>query len=105
MGFDGFDFEKMVGYGEDDVERLLVDVGIIWYCGKIEVVINNVKCVKEMVVVEGFLVKFFWSYELDLEMLGMLYMLIILFEFVVIFKEFKKCGWKFVGFIMIFVFM
>lgn len=67
--------------------------------------INNVKCVKEMVVVEGFLVKFFWSYEFDFEMLGMLYILIMLFEFVVIFKELKKCGWKFVGLIMIFVFM
>lgn len=52
-GFDGFDFEKMAEYGQDDVERLLADAGIIGHRGKIEAVINNAKRAKEMVVAEG----------------------------------------------------
>ncbi|QTN34555.1 DNA-3-methyladenine glycosylase I [Cognatishimia activa] len=104
-GFDGFDFEKMAGYGEDDVERLLADAGIIRHRGKIEAVINNAKRAKEMVVAEGSLAKFFWSYEPDPETLGTPHTLSTSPESVAISKELKKRGWKFVGPTTIFAFM
>lgn len=104
-GFDGFDFEKMAGYGEEDVERLLANAGIIRHRGKIEAVINNAKRAKEMVVAEGSLAKFFWSYEPDPETLGTPHTLTTSPESVAISKELKKRGWKFVGPTTIFAFM
>ena len=104
-GLDGFDFEKMAGYGEEDVERLLADAGIIRHRGKIEAVINNAKRAKEMVVEEGSLAKFFWSREPDPETLGTPHTLTTSPESVAISKELKKRGWKFVGPTTIFAFM
>lgn len=47
--FKGFDFEVVVCFNSCSVECLFGDVGIVWYCGKIEVVINNVKCCSDFV--------------------------------------------------------
>src|SRR5213596_1077654 len=41
--FDGFDFEKIARYGEDDVARLLGDAGIVRNRMKIEAAIGNAK--------------------------------------------------------------
>ena len=47
--FDGFDFEKIARYGEDDVARLLGDAGIIRNRRKIEATVHNAE---EMVELE-----------------------------------------------------
>ena len=41
--FDGFDFEKVAGYGKADVERLLADAGIVRNRGKIEATVSNAR--------------------------------------------------------------
>lgn len=104
-GFDGFDFNKMAEYTQDDVERLVNDAGIIRHRGKIEAVINNAKRAQDMVAAEGSLAKFFWSYEPDPETLGAPQTLTTSPESVAISKELKKRGWKFVGPTTIFAFM
>ena len=104
-GFDGFDFNKMAEYTQDDVERLVNDAGIIRHRGKIEAVINNAKRAQDMVAAEGSLAKFFWSYEPDPETLGTPHTLTTSPESVAISKELKKRGWKFVGPTTIFAFM
>ena len=103
--FDGFDFDKMAGYGAADVERLLGNAGIIRHRGKIEAVINNAQRAQEMVAREGSLARFFWSYEPDPKTLGRPHTLTQSAESVAISKELKKRGWKFVGPTTIFAFM
>ncbi|HEY8002208.1 MAG TPA: DNA-3-methyladenine glycosylase I [Solirubrobacterales bacterium] len=39
--FDGFDFERVAGYGDRQVDRLLADAGIVRNRGKIEAAIAN----------------------------------------------------------------
>ena len=60
--FAQFDFEKVAGFGEADVGRLLDDAGIIRHRGKIEATINNAQRACEMVETEGSLVDWIWSW-------------------------------------------
>jgi DNA-3-methyladenine glycosylase I len=61
--FAGFDFRKVAGYGNDDVERLLGDAGIVRHRGKIEAVINNAGRACELAEREGSLAAFLWRFE------------------------------------------
>src|SRR5512133_479332 len=58
--FAGFDFERVAGFGEADVTRLLADASIIRHRGKIEAVINNARCALDLVESEGSLAAFAW---------------------------------------------
>lgn len=48
--FDGFDIEKIAGYSERDVARLLADEGIVRNRAKIEAAITNARAVAELEV-------------------------------------------------------
>lgn len=61
--FDNFDFDKVAGYGEADIERLLADPGIVRHRGKIVSTINNAARAGELVAEFGSLAAFFWSFE------------------------------------------
>ena len=60
--FDGFDFNKVAGYGEEDVARLLADAGIVRHQGKIRSTINNAARAQELAKEAGSLAAFFWRY-------------------------------------------
>lgn len=60
--FAGFDFRRLARWGEQDVERLLRDPGIIRHRGKIASVLNNARRACEMVQQHGSLDRFIWSY-------------------------------------------
>jgi DNA-3-methyladenine glycosylase I len=61
--FAGFDFRRVAGFGEDDVQRLLADAGIVRHRGKIESTINNARRAIELVEEAGSLAAFIWSFE------------------------------------------
>lgn len=61
--FAGFDFRKVAGFGNDDVDRLLGDAGIVRHRGKIEAVINNAGRACELAEREGSLAAFLWRFE------------------------------------------
>jgi DNA-3-methyladenine glycosylase I len=63
--FHRFDFNGIARFSPRDVERLLKNEGIIRHRGKIEAVINNARCAREMVKSEGSLAAFLWRYEAD----------------------------------------
>ncbi|GIQ67845.1 DNA-3-methyladenine glycosylase I [Xylanibacillus composti] len=63
--FDAFALDKVAGYTEQDIERLLRDEGIVRHRGKIEAAINNARRALELVECEGSLAAFFWRYEPD----------------------------------------
>ncbi|WP_047049616.1 DNA-3-methyladenine glycosylase I [Vibrio mexicanus] len=95
--FARFDFNKVAEFGEQDVERLLQDKGIIRHRGKIEAVINNAKRAKEMVEQEGSIAAFMWRYEAKVDDSYIPQSQTTSVESVALSKELKKRGWKFVG--------
>lgn len=60
--FDGFDPEIIVGYGEDKVEALLQDAGIIRHRGKIEATIGNARAYLEIQTVMGSFSDYLWQF-------------------------------------------
>src|SRR5690606_2050751 len=103
--FQGFDFDKVAHFTQDDVERLLQDAGIVRHRGKIEAVIHNAARAQEMVVREGSLAAFFWRYEPDPAALGAPQTATTSEASVALSKALKKLGWKFVGPTTMYAFM
>lgn len=99
QAFDGFDFEKIRHYDEDDVQHLLQNEGIIRHRGKIEATINNANRAVELVYEYGSLDDYFWSFmpenhkqpesKKDVQASTDISKAIS--------KDLKKRGWKFVG--------
>jgi len=101
--FDGFDFRKVAGYRETDVERLLGDAGIVRHRGKIEATVNNALRAIELAGEAGSLAAYFWRYEtppedrperLDRAALAALSQTDMSRA---LSKDLKKRGWTFVG--------
>ncbi|WCL52947.1 DNA-3-methyladenine glycosylase I [Gimibacter soli] len=105
MAFAGFDFNKVAGFDESDVERLLADAGIVRHRGKIEATINNAKRAIEMVAKEGSIAAFIWRFEQDPSTLGAPQTASITDVSKALSKELKKRGWQFVGPTTVFAFM
>ncbi len=63
--FAGFDFEKVARFGAPDIERLVLDAGIIRHRGKIVSAINNAQRVCDLMDGHGpgALAKLVWSHE------------------------------------------
>jgi DNA-3-methyladenine glycosylase I len=101
--FHRFDFNKLARFTPRDVERLLKNQGIIRHRGKIEAVINNARCAREMVKSEGSLAAFLWRYEADKNAGPQSASTSA--ESIALSKELKKRGWKFVGPTTIYAFM
>lgn len=103
--FHRFDFHQVARFGEDDVQRLLQDAGIIRHRGKIEAVINNAQRALKMIEQEGSLAVFFWHYEPAPDSLTAPHTQTTSPESVALSKALKKRGWKFVGPTTVFAFM
>ena len=95
--FHNFDFDKIARFTQRDINRLLKDEGIVRHRGKIEAVINNAKQARELVKQEGSLAAFFWRYEPDRKHLAKPQTVSTSAESIVLSKDLKKMGWKFVG--------
>ncbi len=103
--FHGFDFDRIARYTQRDVERLLKNEGIVRHRGKIEAVINNAKCAREIVKREGSLAAFIWRYEPEAKQLAEPQTVSTSAESIALSKELKKQGWKFVGPTTVYAFM
>ena len=101
--FGCFDFERVAEYTERDVERLLLDRGIIRHRGKIEATINNARRAREMASMHGSLAAFFWQWEPDEASRpaiidhSTLLKLTKTRESIAMAKELKRRRWRFVG--------
>jgi DNA-3-methyladenine glycosylase I len=64
-GFASFDFEKVARFAEKEIDRLVLDAGIIRHRGKIVSAINNAQKVCELIDEQGpgALAKLVWSFE------------------------------------------
>lgn len=103
--FHGFDFDKIAHFTQRDINRLLKDEGIVRHRGKIEAVINNARCARDMVKQEGSLAAFIWRYEPDAKKLVKPQSASTSVESVALSRDLKKLGWKFVGPTTVYAFM
>lgn len=109
--FADFDFEQVARFGDQDVERLLGDAGIVRHRGKIEAAINNAKRAVELVEQEGSLAAFVWRFEPDPESRPERLTWDVLLEMAqtaeskALAKDLKKRGWRFVGPTTVYAFM
>ncbi len=109
--FADFDFEKVARFGEEDIDRLLADAGIIRHRGKIVSTINNAARAIELRDEFGSLAKFFWSFEPGAEArprnmdLATLRANPTTAVSVTLSKILKKRGWTFVGPTTVYAFM
>jgi len=102
--FHHFDFNRIAGFTQPDVERLLNDKGIVRHRGKIEAVINNAKRTQELVKREGSFAAFIWRYE-PVKQNTNPQMVSTSAESITLSKDLKKQGWKFVGPTTVYAFM
>lgn len=63
--FAGFDPGAIADFGDDDVERLMADAGIVRNRAKILATINNARRYPELVAEAGSLAAYLWSFEPD----------------------------------------
>ena len=99
--FKNFDFDKVARFDARNVKRLLGDPGIVRHRGKIEAVINNARCAREMVKREGSLAAYIWRYEAGAKRKSMA----VSEEAIKLSKDLKKLGWRFVGPTTVYAFM
>ena len=100
-----FDFDRIARFTQRDLNRLLKDEGIVRHRGKIESVINNEQRVQELVKREGSLAAYIWRYEPDSKQLAKPQTASTSRESLVLSKDLKKQGWKFVGPTTVYAFM
>jgi len=61
--FDGFDFDRVADYGEDDIQRILAVPGMIRSRRKIGAVIHNAGCFQKMREEFGSFSDYLWAYS------------------------------------------
>lgn len=105
VAFHDFDFDKIARFTQRDVNRLLRDEGIVRHRGKIEAVIKNALCAQDLVEKEGSLATFIWRYEPDAKQVAKPQSVSTTPESIVLSKDLKKLGWKFVGPTTVYAFM
>ena len=101
--FHGFDPAQIAVFGDEDVERLMNDAGIVRNRAKILATINNARRYAELVTETGSLAAFLWSYEPPAESRPTSLDYDTLMSFGVsaeskrLSKDLRKRGWAFVG--------
>lgn len=103
--FQHFDFDRIAGFTQRDIDRLLKDEGIVRHRGKIEAVINNAQRAQELVEREGSLATFIWRYEAAPTGLEEPQTVSTSPESIALSKDLKKQGWKFIGPTTVYAFM
>ncbi|HVH03637.1 MAG TPA: DNA-3-methyladenine glycosylase I [Amaricoccus sp.] len=101
--FHGFDVDRIAGFTDADVARLLADAGIVRHRGKIEAVVNNARRAQQLVRDRGSIAAHVWSFEpapLDRPQV-----VAQTAESVALSKDLKKRGWAFVGPTTVYAFM
>lgn len=109
--FANFEAEKIVGFNDADVQRLLLDAGIVRHAGKIASTINNAKRVIELRREFGSLGAYVWRLEPDAAHRpprithALATAMSTSAASIALSKDLKKRGWTFVGPTTMYAFM
>ena len=101
--FAQFDIDKVARFDEGDIERLVLDAGIVRHRGKIASTINNARRAIEMRDEFGSLAAYLWRFEPDPK--ARTQDMPIAPEATALSKDLKKRGWTFVGPTTMYAFM
>jgi DNA-3-methyladenine glycosylase I len=105
--FAGFEIDAVAAMGDADIERLVLDAGIIRHRGKIVSTINNAKRAQELQREFGSLAAYFWSFEpkdsISPETMGDIQAQTDVSK--ALSKDLRKRGWSFVGPTTVYAFM
>ena len=102
--FAGFDIDAVAAFGEDDVERLLADAGIVRHRGKIRSTINNAARARELADEHGSLAGFFWPHATFVDE-PVTEVPVLTDTSTQLSEALKKAGWSFVGPTTMYAFM
>lgn len=111
LAFNGFDIPSVARFTQKDVERLVMDAGIIRHRGKIEAAINNACCAETLLESESSLAAYFWRFEPEAASCPKVFDVASLKaltqskESIDLSKDLKKRGWQFVGPTTMYAFM
>jgi DNA-3-methyladenine glycosylase I len=111
LAFNGFDIPSVARFTQKDVERLVMDAGVIRHRGKIEAAINNARCAETLLESESSLAAYFWRFEPEAASrpksfdVASLKPLTQFKESIDLSKDLKKRGWQFVGPTTMYAFM
>ncbi|KRC81634.1 DNA-3-methyladenine glycosylase I [Sphingomonas sp. Root241] len=103
--FHHFDFDRIAGFTDTDVTRLLQDQGIVRHRGKIEAVINNARRAQEVVKQHRSLAAYVWRFEPAPDELAPPQTASTSPASILMSKDLKKRGWAFVGPTTVYAFM
>jgi DNA-3-methyladenine glycosylase I len=105
--FAGFDIDTVARMGDADIERVLLDAGIVRHRGKIASTINNANRAQDLQREFGSLAAYFWSFEPDPVKAPIVAGQIPPYTDVskAISKDLRKRGWSFVGPTTVYAFM
>jgi DNA-3-methyladenine glycosylase I len=103
--FHEFDFDRIAGFTEADIEHLMQDAGIVRHRGKIAAVVNNARRAEEVVRQEGSLAAYIWRFEPRAEDLPPPQSASTSATSIALSKDLKRRGWAFVGPTTVFAFM
>jgi DNA-3-methyladenine glycosylase I len=109
--FANFEAARVARFTPRDVTRLLADAGIVRHRGKIESTINNAKRCLDLAAEFGSLSEYVWRFEPNARRRPRILTWDVLKtmattpESVVLSKDLRKRGWKFVGPTTIYAFM
>ena len=110
-GFAGFDMEQVARFGDADVQRLLLDAGIVRHRGKIASTINNARRALALRDEFGSLAAYFWRFEPEAASRPAqitqqaLQGVSTSPESVALSKDLRRRGWTFVGPTTLYAFM
>ena len=62
LAFDGFDFDRIAAYTDDDISRVLATPGMIHSLSKVKAIIGNAQVVRRLRAEHGSFSAFLWSY-------------------------------------------
>ena len=62
LGFEGFDFDRIALYGEEDIARVLATPGMIHSLSKVKAIIGNAQVVRRIRAEQGSFSGFLWNY-------------------------------------------
>ncbi|MEP0357374.1 DNA-3-methyladenine glycosylase I [Paraglaciecola sp.] len=103
--FANFDFNQVATFTDEDIERLVLDAGIVRHRGKITATVNNAKKAQQIIKEFGSLAAYFWQYEPKRDESIEPEVLATCDESIALSKDLKKRGWKFVGPTTMYAFM
>lgn len=95
--FEGFDYNKLAGFGPNDIERLLKNEGIVRHRGKIASVLHNAPIARDIATEHGSLAAFLWQYAPAVQPSDRAQTVSVSPESMALSKDLKRRGWKFLG--------